>query len=557
MTEMFLKLFDIPKHIHWLIKHQKGGWGEYIDEKKPHPISPQVTAQGIIGLLPFLNLSEFRDLHDTIKFSIQQSLKFLSDCLDTEIFGWGDHSRKYVLIDETASSLLACLACKEIGIDLPENLKSNIGKIILFLIDEQNEDGGWGLRKGDDSRIQFTFWVLKSLKKAQNILSHLVDDTKLIAALDNGKAWLKRNLEGNNNKGFSIIIGSEINAFATAYGVEISCTLDTPINKEEIVKFLMESQIKKGEWDTPVDAITYDTFPRRVYNFADYPKIIESLLLLDENIKSELFKSVLEVIRNLESPQGGFKHQVSDTKPVGWFTCQAIKMFSSLINALPNIAEESQNGIKFPVHIKQHTFHKAVLMIGRFQPPHLGHYNGLRATMESNENEFYLPGEVLKELLGIDQIFIGVARSTFDKENPFPIGSVKDIWRYIIDEDAFLSNRSNKINIESCPAEKNLINIEHAVFEITSDKNSIFVLSGNDRIIQQCKKAGIKYLKFKRKSDISGTKIRNLISRINFGRHETNKKEKETLKSMLHPKAYEFMERNDLFIVAQKVINSI
>ena len=197
-------------------------------------------------------------------------------------------------------------------------------------------------------------------------------------------------------------------------------------------------------------------------------------------------------------------------------------------------------------------------MIGRYRPPHKGHYHGLRAILYGDENEFLLPLDTYKELLNIDKVFIGIARYDISKDNPFSVGQVREIWRQIIDEDTDLKRRSNDIEIVSCPSSRTSTNVLNAIHELTYNTKSIIVISGNDRIIAQCNENNIQNYQFKRLNHrIKGEEIRNIISKADFDNFDENDELIQNLINLLHPTAFETMRRDSLFQCAQNIINAI
>ncbi len=546
MIDRFKELISIDEetHLNYMIAHQdKGGWSEFLQEPSKHVPSPLVTAQVILGMVPYLNFRHLEHLKpkiiESVKIGTEYLLKNFYD------FGWGDHLGVNVLIDASGAVLTAIVDSIQLEIVPTDNLEI-VKQALNFIIQEQNDDGGWGIRKGDTSRVQFTYWVLKALKACEQIQTELKG---IIHSKDDGIKWLSENLKSNQMKALSIFIGGELSPVATALGVEIFHEFSIKIDKPQIIQFFRDERIAKGRWNTQTDVITFRDIPRRVYVLNDWARILECFALLDIRFDSELFEDTLRSIRDLEVPGGGFKQKKEDINPIGWFTAQSLKAFSTLRNKFDTEFEKYlPTGV--PI-IKKHAFSKAILMVGRFRPPHLGHYRALQAILHGPESEFLFPHNVGKELIDVDKIFIGVTRYGIDKDNPWSTGEVREIWRQVIDNNQELKKKSHLIEIVSCPAQHDFTNVVDAIDEITSTRASVIVLSGNSRVIEQCKRSSIRYFEFKRSEEISGTRIREILLEIDFENIHNYQKLLKELEAQLHPAAFQIMMNDDMFTTAQ------
>jgi len=345
---------------------------------------------------------------------------------------------------------------------------------------------------------------------------------------------------------------------ATTYGIEIFEDLNIEYNKLKVQDYYDKDQITHGRWAAETDQTTLPKVPRRVYVFNDLPRILECFAYLDIDFDSQLFAYVASNIKSLEIDEGGFKHKPDDKFPIGWFTAQVLKMLSTLIKRLDIDIKKYEKKDRISLITKKHSFSKAALMIGRFQPPHIGHYMGLRAILYGDDKEFYLPMVACKEIINIDKVFLGIARNEISKENPFTIGEVREIWRQVIDNDSSLNKMSKIIEIVSCPSRRDSTNIVDAIYELTYNRDSIIVISGNERVIEQCSKNNIKHFKFKRQyNDLSGTIIRDIISQIDFDNFDEKHDLFESLRTKLHHTALEIMLRDGLLKKSNRIINAV
>ena len=165
---------------------------------------------------------------------------------------------------------------------------------------------------------------------------------------------------------------------------------------------------------------------------------------------------------------------------------------------------------------------------------------------------------VVRQLIDIDKVFLGITRYGITKENPFSVGEVREIWRQIIDNDRELKKKSSIIEIVTCPARRDLTNVVDAIYELTYRRDSIIVVSGNNRIIEQCVVNGITAHQFRRRTkELRGAEIRQLISQIDFEDLYKSQNLLEALKTKLHPVAFEIMMRDGIFKRSQSYINAV
>lgn len=547
---------DIEELLRFCIASQcKSGWSEEIREGSTSDPAPLVSSQMIIGLLPYLKIEEFECLKLDISGSIEQALEFLVSSFGGE--GWSDYSGGFPIIDASGAAITAIVSCLTHGIIVP-NAQESVIAGIKFLKMEQNTDNGWSLRKGGESKIQYTYWALRALHAFVKFRSES-GDSCILKIMNFGKNWILENLKANNYGGFSISQNRVISAVATALGTELLGLLEVQYEKELIIDYFKKNQVERGLWAQETDTTTVGAVPRRVYIFGDTPRILECLGLLGVRFDSNLFVHTLNRIKELRLNGGGFAADSQNlNSAIGWFTAETLKMMSSLLQKFHETFENYTDlGQTFRV-VRIHTFTKAVLMIGRFRPPHIGHYKGLEALVGSRKEEFFLPSEAVRELLNIDKVFLGIARYEVTRENPFTTGEVIEIWRNIIDNDTTLREFSSLIEIITCPARSEPTNIVDAINEITYRKESVIVATGNSRIVEQCINNGIKYVEFKRDhSTLSGSGIRETIAKIDFDNLDLHKTEIQCLQEQLHQIAFQTMMRDGILKRAARIITAV
>jgi nicotinamide mononucleotide adenylyltransferase len=551
--------FDAQKHIKFVIENQSsGGWGEEIRKEGAIP-SPLVTSQMILGLLPHLNVDYTKSLKTEIINTIKIAVKYLDSCFRDH--GWSDHAGGERLIDATGAVVTALIDAIPLYEDVPETqeLLTKVRSAVSYLQDEKNDDGGWGITRGSDSRMQFTYWALMALLSYRKSPLFKSEENKkrLLDCIGHGVKWLKDNFNSNKYLSFSIRINQKSNPVATAWGIELFNELDVPVDAEKVLEYLNKSQTAKGRWAIQDDAINFKSIPRRVYVLSDWPHIAVCLLILREPLSSNFFKDVMSHICDLQIERGGFKHRHDAPDiAIGWFTAQALKMIARFKTAIAVSEVHTAEQTPSPLQ-KLHSFSKAALMIGRFRPPHMGHCMGLKAILLGSEKEFSRPEEALKELVEIDKVFIGITSYGVNSDNPWSAGEVQDIWRQIIDNDNILRNKSNQIEIVLCPAEQNETNVANAIDGLTRKRESIIVVSGNERVLGQCDKNNLTYCKFARYEEgLTGSRIRDIIKSVNWKDIEKSAALLQELQLKLHPAAFKFMYEQGLFEKAQKIMKS-
>jgi hypothetical protein len=116
---------------------------------------------------------------------------------------------------------------------------------VAYLIEAQNDDGGWGLAKGSESNIYMTARVLMAL-------DGYADSFDLETAFENGVDWIKS--RQNADYGFGDENGSTVYETALAY-IAMSCQDLSATQAQNALAYLISRQQDNGSWND--DA--YDT----------------------------------------------------------------------------------------------------------------------------------------------------------------------------------------------------------------------------------------------------------------------------------------------------------
>ena len=206
------------------------------------------------------------------------------------------------------------------------SLQSRIKAIINYIIDRQNDDGGYTFCKGIDSNAQDTYYGLATLKllnvpfpnlqKTIDWLNNFISDN-LYSYYYIAKSLKLCNQEINKNlKNFLLSLQDSEEGFGTLdVYIEVSSEFEATfmitelvnmvnfkINNEKIIKWLLKYQNNDGGFG----AYGYS-------NLSSTYHAIASLFNLGYQIKS-LIKT-LEYVRSCEKPSGGFTVVPEVSKP--------------------------------------------------------------------------------------------------------------------------------------------------------------------------------------------------------------------------------------------------
>jgi hypothetical protein len=197
------------------------------------------------------------------------------------------------------------------------NAQLLIDKVINYVVNRQNEDGGYTFCQGTESGAQDTYYglaILNSLKTSlpnlQNTIRYLNElnldsiysDYYIAKALQLcdvkvGKNFKKRIISRLSSKKYfgSIQVFSEVPSefITTLMALELADLLKINVHTQEISNWLLHFRNRNGGFGTQCQSNINSTF----YAAA-------SLNLLNYNIKS--LRGVVEFVRSCEKPYGGF-----------------------------------------------------------------------------------------------------------------------------------------------------------------------------------------------------------------------------------------------------------
>ncbi len=171
--------------------------------------------------------------------------------------GWPLINRGNSFVDTTSRSILALSYFR----DDPEVLKS-IGRAKDWLLENQNEDGGWSIWKYEDSLVSATSLTLLALRKLVDIFP---EDENVKLAILRAAAWLKNaqdsksglwGLTPSNSEGVA-----ELNNASTRMAVYTLYKLGEDLEEYlPALKSFIEEFKKEGKWRTVNETYTLKYF---------------------------------------------------------------------------------------------------------------------------------------------------------------------------------------------------------------------------------------------------------------------------------------------------------
>jgi len=312
---------DSEKHVTSLVQHQEkldsdmGAWSEFFSFSKGNE-APLATAEAILAMIDFAQRSD-------VNSAIKRACKFLIQSQNDD-GGWKDLSENYSLSDATGGIIAALSAVKKRNVQkIPDKTLENA---INFLISQQNEDGGWATVKGEDSKMHYTFFALFGLAYCKDVTS---EKGKMNRSIENGILWIEKNSAKNNDRGIGISQDDAPSPVATALAILSYLSTGKQSRIKQLWIDFIKASRRNGDWDEISDASMVHGV-RRVYHFRSIPWILEALVKNGEPLDSEIVRSALRELKKYELPNGGFVSDIGQANPVVWHTYWSIRMMQCL-----------------------------------------------------------------------------------------------------------------------------------------------------------------------------------------------------------------------------------
>ncbi len=207
--------------------------------------------------------------------------------------GWPLINKGNSFVDTTSLAILALSYFK----DDPEALEA-LKKAKDWILDNQNDDYGWGIWKYEDSLISATCLTLLALKESQAIFN----EERIEMALQEGVAWLKMAQCKNGLWGFTSQ-ATETNNASTCQAVSTLMEMGLePRNFKEAFKAFEEEFKSTGSWRTITESYTLKYFGEGLDQRLSWfiaPKVISVMIAYARKVPREI--EIKQIIDSAES----------------------------------------------------------------------------------------------------------------------------------------------------------------------------------------------------------------------------------------------------------------
>lgn len=348
--DFIIHYYNVPQHetlVDYLCSSQQifsdkncGAWGETKNEKEFDDMAPLATSEVLYSMMPYHG-------EPLIDETISNGLRYLL-ITQNEDGGWEDYTRGTSIIDSTGCAVAVLSKGMELDfIDASENIKQGIE----FLIDNQNQRGGWCARSGGASKIQYTYFALLGLVNARDIFPEFTE--RISTSIDKALSWIEINSKLHEDYGVGISSLDPISPVATALAVLCYSYADR-MNQvpKSWINYLKSSQRDGGEWEQLSDEdLTAGT--RRVYVFKTIPWAVESIFLSGRSLNDGVVQKSLLLLNNHKLSSGGYVKEIGDDVPVLWFSAMVLRMIEGVTNVIKKDIRFYLDEIKTDVEINR------------------------------------------------------------------------------------------------------------------------------------------------------------------------------------------------------------
>jgi hypothetical protein len=209
--------------------------------------------------------------------------------------GWPLINKGNSFVDTTS---MAILALAPFASD-PE-VSEAITKAKNWLLENQNDDYGWGIWKYEDSLVSATSLTLLALKSIKELLS----DERVDVVLQSGVAWLKTAQNKNGLWGFTPN-AKETNLASTCQAVSALMALGEPAkNFKEALKAVTEEFKTQGTWCTIQESYTLKYFGEGLdqrLSWFTTPLAVSLMVTFARNLPREVdIKQIIDATESLK-----------------------------------------------------------------------------------------------------------------------------------------------------------------------------------------------------------------------------------------------------------------
>jgi hypothetical protein len=210
--------------------------------------------------------------------------------------GWPLINRGNSFVDTTGITILALSFFPSD----PEALDA-IKKAKDWLLENQNDNGGWGIWKYEDSLVSATFCALVGL----NAIKKIYPEEHINTAIQNGINWLKIAQNENNHLWGFATNSQETNNASTCQALTILLHLgEDPKNYKEALNSLLEEFKNNGTWRTIQEMYTLKYFGEGLdqrLSWFNAPQVVSLLVSYAKSLPKEIgIKQVVEAAESLK-----------------------------------------------------------------------------------------------------------------------------------------------------------------------------------------------------------------------------------------------------------------
>ncbi len=219
--------------------------------------------------------------------------------------GWPLINKGNSFVDTTCVAIRALCFFK----DDPEVVEA-IKKAKDWLLENQNDDYGWGIWKYEDSLVSATCLSLLALKD----LTEVFNDEKIGEALKAGAAWLKM-AQNRNNHLWGFISGShETNNASTCQAVTTLIELgEKPKDFKDALNAFVDEFNNMGTWRTVHESYILKYFGEGLdqrLSWFNAPKILSALVLFARYLPREVqIKQIIDATEALKRFNVLYEHK--------------------------------------------------------------------------------------------------------------------------------------------------------------------------------------------------------------------------------------------------------
>ncbi len=265
--------------------------GGFTAEKPNDVAGVWTTAETVYTLLKYKTMTPSDDRIQRAKRWLLRHRNLGGDYGD----GWPLINKGNSFVDTTS---MAILALSYFSAD-PEALEA-VKKAKDWLLDNQNDDYGWGIWKYEDSLVSATCLTLLALKEVKT----LFDEERIEFALQSGVAWLKSVQNKNGLWGFTQN-SLETNNASTCQAVTTLIELgEDPKNFKEALKSFIDEFNSNGTWRTVQESYTLKYFGEGLdqrLSWFNAPKVVTAIISYAKSMSREIeMKQIIDATESLK-----------------------------------------------------------------------------------------------------------------------------------------------------------------------------------------------------------------------------------------------------------------